>query len=205
VVHRDLKPQNILVNSDGVIKVADFGIATLQSGDSVDLPPLVEVALPSGATPDPDDDVAPVRPREQAKITKTLNESVRTRGDRPSKMTGPSSSSGSSSGLTRTGTVLGSPLYMAPEAWHGAEYVTRQADMFSFGIIAYELLTGSRPFDAPVEMNRPYQRPPALAGKCPKVPAAVSTLVDACLLADPSARPTADALIEALDGYRAMQ
>jgi hypothetical protein len=77
--------------------------------------------------------------------------------------------------------------------------------MFSFGIIAYELLSGTRPFDVPIEMGRPYQPPPALVGRCPTVPAGVSTLVDACLLADPAARPTAEIFIEAFDRYRAAQ
>ena len=80
VVHRDVKPSNILMNSDGRIKISDFGIARLDS-----------------------------------------------------------------SSLTQVGDVLGTPYYMAPEQFLGIE-VNALADIYSVGVIAYELLTGRKPF-----------------------------------------------------------
>jgi len=80
VVHRDVKPSNILLNSDGRIKISDFGIARLDS-----------------------------------------------------------------SSLTQVGDVLGTPYYMAPEQFLGVE-VNALADIYSVGVIAYELLTGRKPF-----------------------------------------------------------
>jgi eukaryotic-like serine/threonine-protein kinase len=80
VIHRDVKPSNILINNDGRIKISDFGIARIESSQ-----------------------------------------------------------------LTQVGDVLGTPHYMAPEQFLGSE-VGLQADLYSVGVIAYELLTGRKPF-----------------------------------------------------------
>ncbi len=80
VVHRDVKPSNILINNDGRIKISDFGIARIES-----------------------------------------------------------------SHLTHVGDVIGTPHYMAPEQFLGQD-VGPQADLFSVGVIAYELLVGRKPF-----------------------------------------------------------
>ena len=84
VIHRDIKPGNIMVLDDGRVKVMDFGIARLQQ-------PTVK---------------------------------------------------------TQTGVLLGSPQYMSPEQISGAE-VDGRADIFSLGVVLYEMVTGVRPFDAP--------------------------------------------------------
>ncbi|MGE5276242.1 MAG: serine/threonine-protein kinase [Acidobacteriota bacterium] len=83
VLHRDIKPGNILVTRDRRVKVADFGIGKLLSGGTGD--------------------------------------------------------------LTRTGQMLGSPAYMSPEQIRG-EKLDGRSDLFSLGVVFYELLTGSRPF-----------------------------------------------------------
>jgi serine/threonine-protein kinase len=80
VVHRDLKLSNILINSDGRIKISDFGIARIES-----------------------------------------------------------------SNLTQVGDVLGTPYCMAPEQFLGLD-VNALVDLYAIGIIAYELLTGTKPF-----------------------------------------------------------
>jgi serine/threonine-protein kinase len=83
VLHRDVKPGNILVGADGRVKVTDFGIGKF-----------------TGAT---------------------------------------------TSELTRTGHMVGSPAYMSPEQVRG-EKLDGRSDLFSLGIVLYELLTGARPF-----------------------------------------------------------
>ncbi len=83
VIHRDIKPGNILVTRDRRVKVADFGIGKLLSGGTAD--------------------------------------------------------------LTRTGQMLGSPAYMSPEQIRG-EKLDGRSDLFSLGVVFYELLTGARPF-----------------------------------------------------------
>jgi len=80
VIHRDVKPSNILINNDGRIKISDFGIARIESSQ-----------------------------------------------------------------LTQVGDVLGTPHYMAPEQFMGAD-IGLQADLYSVGVIAYELLAGRKPF-----------------------------------------------------------
>ncbi len=81
VVHRDVKPSNIMVASDGHVKITDFGIARMESS------------------------------------------SVR----------------------TQTGMVLGSPKYMSPEQVLG-KLIDQRSDIFSLGVVLYEMLTGKPPF-----------------------------------------------------------
>jgi len=98
LVHRDFKPDNVLVGDDGRICVADFGLARDQ-----------------GATDPSTPSNAPVLPD-----------------------------------ITRTGTVMGTPAYMAPEQRTG-EVVGPAADQFAFAIALWEALSGERPFAGETE------------------------------------------------------
>jgi predicted Ser/Thr protein kinase len=81
VVHRDIKPANIMLTSEGVVKIADFGIARIES-----------------------------------------------------------------SSLTQAGTIMGTPAYMSPEQFMGLT-VDLRTDIYSSGVLLYQMLTGERPFD----------------------------------------------------------
>jgi serine/threonine-protein kinase len=81
IIHRDVKPGNILMSVDGAPKITDFGVAKL-----------------------------------------------------------------STAGMTTTGTIIGTPMYMAPEQITGHE-VSRASDQFSLAVVIYEMLTGERPFE----------------------------------------------------------
>ncbi len=93
VVHRDVKPANILITTDGRVKVSDFGVAKA-IGDATE--------------------------------------------------------------LTRTGMTVGSPAYMAPEQVRG-EKADPRADLFSLGVILYELLLHRKPFPADTVTTLVYQ------------------------------------------------
>ncbi len=91
-----------------------------------------------------------------------------------------------------------SPPYAAPERWR-SERATASTDVYAVGVMAYEMLAGSRPFPGPsLERYRDqhlHAEPPHLAD----VPAAFSALVDECLYKAPGARPTAANLRARLD------
>ncbi|MDB4943699.1 MAG: hypothetical protein JWP97_3233 [Labilithrix sp.] len=104
--------------------------------------------------------------------------------------------------LTEAGLIFGTPQYMAQELTTGTKNATRASDVFSLGIIAFEVLTGKRPFaEAPVtaklnghELPRAYP----FAEACPTLPAAIGALLDRTLSHDPRDRPTAKELAIAL-------
>ena len=153
IVHRDIKPDNIIVNFTPAglrVKVLDFGIAKLR-----------------------DDTV---------------------------------------SHLTQTGSVMGTPHYMSPEQCLGEELDSR-ADIYSVGIVVYELLCGRVPFNSPVStaviVQHVNQPPPSLRGINPTITAEVEAVVFHALKKSQHARPaTAGAFAQELvsaSGRRAFQ
>lgn len=135
LVHRDVKPQNVLLTPDGNAKVTDFGIAR-----SLDV----------------------------------------------------------EHGVTQTGTVLGTSNYLSPEQARG-QTVTPATDVYSLGVVLYELLTGAVPFPGEnfvaVAMKHINEPPPSLFEKRPDVPARLVATVERALAKDPGERfPTMAAL-----------
>jgi serine/threonine-protein kinase len=99
IIHRDLKPANIALNSDGNVKVLDFGLAKATE---------TQVQAPSELANSP-----------------TITS--------PAMMTG-------------VGTILGTAAYMSPEQAKGRA-ADKRSDIWAFGCVLYEMLTGRRPFD----------------------------------------------------------
>ncbi len=158
VVHRDIKPDNIML-SGGAAVVADFGIAKAVSS-----------AREAAVQPD----------------------------------------SAANDSLTRMGTSLGTPSYMAPEQGAGDPGTDHRADVYALGATAYELLTGETPFGPrpphALLVAHFTEVPTPIETRRADVPAALAELVMACLAKDPDARPqTAAALGAALGGVLAAE
>jgi len=105
--------------------------------------------------------------------------------------------------LTASGAIIGTPLYMAPETAHGAARVGPPADIFSFGLMAHEMLTGSLPFTLPPVFEEAAKLPQATLASLRTLgvvlPAGVAEALDGCLARNPADRPDARALGGALE------
>jgi serine/threonine-protein kinase len=126
VVHRDIKPSNIMRTDSGDVKIADFGIARIESSE-----------------------------------------------------------------LTQTGTVIGTPGYMSPEQLMGLQ-VDNRSDIFSCGVLLYELLTGESAFSSTNTASTMYkvvhtELPPA-SKICPTVPASIDPVLAKALAKNPEER-----------------
>lgn len=123
---------------------------------------------------------------------------------------GVSKSSGMTSGgqgaLTRTRSMLGSPLYMSPEQMRSAKDTDARTDVWALGVVLFELLTRRWPFEA---QNMPElclkvvtEAPQSIAALRPDLPPGLVTIIERCLMKDPGARyADAAALAQALDPY----
>jgi serine/threonine protein kinase/tetratricopeptide (TPR) repeat protein len=112
--------------------------------------------------------------------------------------------------LTALGTAVGTPAYMAPEQAAADPATDHRADIYSWGVLAYELLSGAHPFAGIKERHRliaahMVERPRPLRGtRRDEVPPFVADLVMRCLDKDPNARPqSAEAVVRDLERHRA--
>lgn len=138
VVHRDIKPDNILL-SGGAAVVTDFGIA------------------------------------KAIVVSRTQTNNAAT-------------------GLTQAGASLGTPAYMAPEQALGDPGTDYRADIYAWGIVAWELLGGAHPFAERATIQALIaahiaETPSSLAARRPEVPQALAALVMRCLEKNPAMRP----------------
>jgi serine/threonine-protein kinase len=106
--------------------------------------------------------------------------------------------------ITRAGFTIGTPAYMAPEQAAADHTIDQRADIYSLGVVAFEMLSGQVPFEGrtprellTAQLTLP---PPPLERLRPEVPPALGALVRACLAKDPADRPqSAQAVLAALD------
>jgi serine/threonine protein kinase len=96
-------------------------------------------------------------------------------------------------------------MYLAPELAKGAMEARPPSDIFSFGVVAYELLCGELPYSQPPIVSRFRGEPivvPALQKAHPEIPGWLAQLVARCLHPDPSRRPAASDVLAAFDAAR---
>jgi serine/threonine-protein kinase len=166
IVHRDLKPGNVLLAPNA--RIADFGLAAFDPTSSL-LGTLASGSLELADTAHPGA-LPPGTPHPGALPPGT-----------PGTPTPP---------LTRAGDIFGTPRYMAPELAAGAGDASPAADVFAFGVMAFEMLAGRQPFVEPVVMARLENREPA-PPSVDALPDDLRPLVARCLAFDPAVRPSA--------------
>lgn len=100
--------------------------------------------------------------------------------------------------MTQAGTMLGTPLYMSPERLRGEPHDGR-ADVYSIGVLLYEMLTGMLPFSDRSSAELLVQQltcdPPPLRARCAEVPLSIEQVVLSALHRDPEKRPCARELL----------
>ena len=192
LVHRDFKPDNVLVGRDGRVRVTDFGLARIEAEQS----PRLVVAAPVPGR------VLPLggHRRHERQRRPSGEPTIAIAHSAPGDLS--SASLGSLSGpLTLTGSILGTIGYMAPEQAFG-ERVDARSDQFSFCSTLYFALYGEKPF-ADSTLNRymhalgePVRDAPAGT----KIPAWLRRVVLKGLSNSPAERyPSMDALLAALE------
>src|SRR2546427_3110266 len=110
--------------------------------------------------------------------------------------------------LTATGVAIGTPHYMSPEQAAGDREIDGRSDIYSLGVVAYQMLAGELPFQAPtvpgILMKHITERAPLITDRRPEVPEDLAACVMRSLEKDPEDRwPTADALRRALEARSA--
>ncbi|MBL9019426.1 MAG: protein kinase [Myxococcales bacterium] len=187
ILHRDIKPANVMLDDQGTARLLDFGLAKLTGGPERGLR---DTASSIRAPADPADLVV-TRDGPGAAAPSSAPPIVAL-GSEPTEVP----AAPEANGHTRTGSVLGTPRYTAPEIWRG-ERATERSDLYSLGVMLYELASAVPPYPEAdlVELERA-----VLAGGARPVDELGLTispvfarLIMRCLALDPAGRPTSAA------------
>jgi serine/threonine protein kinase len=137
---------------------------------------------------------------EGTRIVKVLDFGVAKIRRDPSDMSGEDTAGG----LTRTGSILGSPLYMSPEQARSVKNVDHRSDIWSLGVVLYQAVAGRTPYEhisglGDLILALCSDLPPPVQQFAPWVPPEVAALIDRALRIEPGERfKTAGAMVDAL-------
>jgi serine/threonine protein kinase len=198
VVHRDLKPGNVLLSEcdDGAphAKISDFGISRLDTATDLDTAERVTREVDAADAAELHGAARTLAAADaQAATLPAPPTALQATQAQPNPSWAAASRGGArANALTATGVLMGTPAYMAPELSTGARGARPTSDVFAFGLIAWELLTGAHAFGEP-----PIFR--ALAGRALGDAAPLPASLDArlaetlrrCLTEAPESRPSA--------------
>lgn len=199
IIHRDLKPDNIWLEPNGRggynVKLLDFGLAKLgqisldkttsndeETGESIIRKRNNTVATGIATDPDIVD--------SEAK-TQKINRQTAVAVDIKTAKGGKVDTDASPEKLTRMGSILGTPLYMSPEQC-GGDTLDARSDIYSLGIIVYEMLTGKTPFSGNMYQliyKHTAETPPSIKQARKDIPKDIANLVMQTLAKEKENRP----------------